>query len=114
MSRSDEIGITISGVLDARFVDLEVVTIGKIAQIEVDRQTGKHEYMEWLGKMSCEILGVYPNIDDDEVEIVVRKIEDVAEFEYIYDIDCSGDANTDIFDLSGNTTTDILDVSGRN
>jgi hypothetical protein len=80
MLRSDDIALTISGTVSEKYIDLTEVKIGLIAQIEVNRQTSCCAWSEWLGKMRCEILGVYPDLSNRTVELKLRKIESVDQF----------------------------------
>lgn len=80
MDRSNDIGLTISGILSDKYIDLSEVKVGKIAQIEVNRQTSKNTWSEWLGKMNCEILGVFPDLANRTCEILFRKSEDIDTF----------------------------------
>lgn len=80
MERSNDVGFTIAGTLKDMYVDLTEVKIGKIAQIEVNRQVTKNSWSTWLGKMKCEIIGVYPDLKERKCEIIFRRIEDIDDF----------------------------------
>jgi hypothetical protein len=79
MSKSNDVEITITGILKDSYVDLTQVKVGLNAQIEVNRLT-KGVYSEWLGKMKCEILEVDPDFQNRTVKIKFRRIEDLESF----------------------------------
>lgn len=113
MARSDEEGIIITGIIDDKYINYSIAKIGKIAQIEVNRildaQTGT--YTEWFGKMNCEILAVIPNIESRDAELILRKIEDLDNFVFLYD--GNGEATDNIYDGNGDSNSTILDANGE-
>lgn len=79
MNRSNDVQTIVLGSISDKYVDLTVVKVGKIAQIEINRQTDTG-YSEWIGKINCEIIGVYPDLENRKVDIKFRKITDIDDF----------------------------------